>query len=156
MVQPRLRDTLHGWQGAPAIREAAMSFSEALATQPDWIRLWVLWMNVAVVGGAVALAIGRETRRDALVVVGLNALMVPTMYWLHAEVGYVRLLGLPHLIFWTPLVVWLVRRLRQGVPAPYRQVMAVLAATLAVSLAFDVTDVIRYALGERQSLIPAG
>src|SRR6056297_1962515 len=61
--------------GSAADREARMTFSEALATQPDWVRLWVLWMNVAVIGGALALLLHRDTRRDALVVLVANAAM---------------------------------------------------------------------------------
>ena len=68
--------------------------------------------------------------------------------------GYVRLLGLPHLIFWIPLVIYLILRVCRGTPieTPYRQVLYVLIGTLLISLAFDAQDVVRYLLGETDPL----
>ncbi len=135
-----------------------MSFQDALATQPDWVRLWVLWLNIATLGALALCLAARATWAEAAAIFLANLAMVPSMLWLHAEVGFVRLLGLPHLVFWTPLLVWLALRLRRRaeIPRLQRAGLLVYAATLAVSLAFDAADVLRYLLGERASLVPEG
>ena len=133
-----------------------MTFDEALATQPGWIRLWVLWMSAAIVVTLVVLAFSKATRRDALVILLTNLAVFAVMQWLFYRIGLVRLLGIVHVVFWTPLAVYLWGRLKDAaITAPYRQVIWVLLATMVVSLAFDVTDVARYALGERARLVPA-
>jgi len=133
-----------------------MSFEDALATQPQWVRVWVLWMAVVTVGSLVVLLFSKNTRRDALVVFALNAGNFAVMQWLYAQVGYVRLLGLPHIVFWTPLAAYLVWRLRTGtIRGPFRQVMWVLLVTISVSLIIDYVDVARYLLGERADLARA-
>ncbi len=134
-----------------------MSLNEAIQTLPGWVGVWLLWLNVAVIGSFVVLLFSRRTWRDAAAILAANALMVPSMQWLYGQVGFVRLLGLPHVVFWTPLVIWLVWRLRtdREISAPFRQVMWVLVASLCVSLAFDVVDVARYLAGETGSMLPA-
>jgi hypothetical protein len=70
---------------------------------------------------------------------------------LYSQIGYSRLLGLAHVIFWTPVLVYLVRRHAQWrVGQTLSGKWIVLSVmVLTVSLAFDYTDVIRWILGER-------
>jgi hypothetical protein len=78
------------------------------------------------------------------------------MQWLYGELGYVRLLGLAHVLFWTPLAIYLYLRLKNpDVVTPFRQVMWFLLLTMLVSLAFDYTDIVRYLLGEREPMAAA-
>ena len=64
------------------------------------------------------------------------------------------MLGVEHVILWTPLFIYLFGRAKNGEMAlPFRLVIWLFVATLAVSLAFDYVDVVRYLLGERASLI---
>jgi hypothetical protein len=80
--------------------------------------------------------------------------MLVGMSWLYDAVGYVRLMGVVHVILWTPLFIYLVRRAKNGeMPLLCRLAMWMFASTLAVSLAFDYTDTARYLLGERASMI---
>lgn len=134
-----------------------LNFHEALATQPDWVRLWVGWLNIVTFGTLVVCLIARRTWVVAGAILAVNLPMVASMFWLYEEVGFVRLLGLPHLVFWTPLVVWIVLRLtrRPEIVQPQRAVLWLFVASLTVSLAFDLTDVARYLAGERQSLVPS-
>lgn len=133
-----------------------MTLTDAISTLPDWVRLWVLWLNIVVFGSFAILLFSHATWRSAAALLGANLLMVPAMLWLYGQVGFVRLLGLPHVIFWTPLVIFLFHELRTRpeIRTPFRQVLWVLVASLAVSLVFDISDVVRYLLGERASLLP--
>lgn len=132
-----------------------MTFDEAIATQAPWIRIWITWMGIAIAGTFVVLLFSRKTWRDAAILLAVNVAMFFVMQWLYGQVGYVRLLGLPHVIFWTPLVIYFIWRLRRGeIGQPFRAVIWVFVATLATSLAIDYVDVARYLLGERGSLVP--
>jgi hypothetical protein len=60
------------------------------------------------------------------------------------------LLGLPHVVWWTPLVVYLYRRrslLKR--PPSFAGWIKTLVVTNTVSLVVDYIDVLRYVLGDR-------
>ena len=133
-----------------------MTLEEALAQQPQWVQLWVNWMGFVLIGSFVVLLFSKATRRDAFILLAANLPNFFFMQWLHGQLGYVRLLGLPHLIFWTPLVIYFLWRLRDpAITAPFRQVIWLLLATMIISLGFDYADVVRYLLGEREPLVIA-
>ena len=70
--------------------------------------------------------------------------------WLYDQLGYVKLLGLPHILLWTPYALYLVAQIRRpDMPVWPRRIMMVVLATILISLAFDYVDVARYLLGER-------
>jgi len=133
-----------------------MTFSEAVAQMPAWVRLWVLWLTVVMIATPLLLALWRATRRDALIVAAATVAVIAGMQALHAAVGFVRLLGLPHIVVWTPLAAYLVWRLRQGtLPAGPRAVTVVFTVSICISLAFDYVDVARWVAGERGPMVAA-
>jgi len=135
--------------------ENQIPFNEAmfmLAT--GWMTVWLYWMAFAITVTPLVLILSKATRLDAVIVFLTNMAMLVGMSWLYDVVGYVRLMGIVHVILWTPLLIYLVRRARTGeMPLICRLVMWMFAATLAVSLVFDYTDTLRYLLGERASMI---
>ena len=134
-----------------------MTFDEALTTQDQWIQFWIMFMGVVILGSIIILLFSKATRMDAAIIAIAMIAVYPAMLWLYDQVGFVRLLGIVHIIFWGPLVVHLFRRLVDAtIITPFRQVIWLLLATLCISLAFDVTDVARYLLGERASMVPPG
>ena len=134
-----------------------MSFEEAIATQPTWIQIWVSWMGIAILGTMTALAFSKPTRQDSLIILAVTVPMYFAMMWLYDQFGYVRLLGIVHVVLWTPLAIYLWQRLKNAaIVTPFRQVIWILLATILISLAFDYADVVRYVLGERGSMVPAG
>ena len=135
--------------------ENPMTFNEAMfSLATGWLRAWFYWLGYAIVLTPVILAFSKATRRDALIVLLTNIGVVASMGWLYEQIGYVRLLGIVHVILWTPLFVYLVFRGKNGeMPIFFRSVIWIFAATLAVSLAFDYVDVARYLLGERDSMV---
>ena len=72
--------------------------------------------------------------------------------------GWSRLWGLSHLLFWTPLVVYLVRRWPRlefqprlagrelGLTPLFRSWAVLTVGTMGVSLVFDLWDVLRFAV----------
>ncbi len=133
-----------------------MTLTEAIATQGPVLRAWVAWMGVAMVATPLILLAFRDSRRDGIVAAGALVANLMFMQWLYAQVGYVRLLGLPHVLIWTPLALYLWLRLRQGgLPRIPQIAAAVFLVTMLISLAFDYVDVARWLLGERGSMLPA-
>ncbi len=83
------------------------TLGEAIATEPTWLQGWLF-----VLGGVQLLAIlflvtrgqGRWRVRPEPVAILLSLpLAAVSMEWLYAQVGFVRLLGLAHLVYWTPV-----------------------------------------------------
>ena len=133
-----------------------MTLSEAIATQGPALRIWVAWMGVAMVATPVILLAYKDSRRDGIVAAGALVANLMFMQWLYGQVGYVRLLGLPHVMIWTPLAAYLWLRLRQGdLPRLPRIAATVFLITMLISLVFDYVDVARWLLGDRASLLPA-
>ncbi len=83
------------------------TLGDAIGTEPAWLQAWVLILG-AVHIAAVAFVVGRDRGRWVVrpepiaVVVSLIAAAL-FMTWLYSQVGYVRLLGLAHLVCWTPV-----------------------------------------------------
>lgn len=127
-----------------------MSFSDAVTTLPEALRLWVLWLTLMMIAAPAVALVFRATRGAGLVLLATNAAVALAMHLLYAEVGFVRLLGLPHVVIWTPLAVWLALRLRRpGTPGVPRAVLAVFLVSIVVSLVFDYADVIRWLAGDQ-------
>lgn len=118
------------------------------------IIVWSGWMfGLSVIAPIVLLLFPGEWRDRIVVAAASAAVIVLTPLW-HAQVGYVRLVGLPHILIWTPLAVYLYRRrLHFAAPWPVRWTVAALMATIVVSLGFDYVDILRYLLGERAPLV---
>ena len=127
-----------------------MTMSEAIAHQPLWVRLWLDWLLFAALALPLALFIWKQTRFVAVVALIAN---IPAGYgtgWLYEHMGYVKLLGLAHIIFWTPLAIYLYMQLkRTDLPKWPRWIITVVLATIVISLAFDYSDALRYLMGER-------
>ena len=127
---------------------------DAMFSNTGGIRFWFYWLGYVIVATPVILAFSKATRRDALIVLLTNISVIVAMGWLYRQIGYVRLLGVVHVILWTPLFVYLFNRAKNGeLTLAFRLVIWIFVATLAVSLAFDYVDVVRYLLGERDSII---
>jgi len=84
-----------------------------------WMTVWLYWMAFAITVTPLVLLFSKETRIDAVIVFLTNIAMLVGMSWLYDAVGYVRLMGIVHVILWTPLFIYLVRRAKNGeMPCP--------------------------------------
>lgn len=132
-----------------------MTLEEHVAAGPLWIQWWIMWMtiiNLAVVLFVVRWSDGRIRfgHIEAYAIIAAIVAIAIFMHWLFHEFGYVRLLGLGHIPFWTPLAIFIIARLDLH---PIRSVfgiyLRIFLATIVVSLVFDYTDVARWLMGER-------
>ncbi|MEQ1755899.1 MAG: hypothetical protein ABL973_17385 [Micropepsaceae bacterium] len=111
-----------------------------LMSQPLPLQLWLLWLGMMNL--LVPLAFIRNIEARVIVVVFLlNAVFMNLLF---VRMRYGPHLGLPHVIFWTPLVLWLSTRLdrisaRGGRFPTY---VYALIVTDAISLGIDYVDVV--------------
>lgn len=107
-------------------------------------RAWVLWL-MTINTACIFFLQHRPARIVGLVWLGNIASMM-TLYWV---LGYVRLLGLSHVIWWTPLFAWLAPLVwRARLTGSYGVWLRLLIVSDLASLAIDYVDVVRYLLGE--------
>lgn len=113
---------------------------------------WNLWVGllagVNMVGGVVFI---RTVEGQLALVCLMLAFMI--MWAIYAKKGFVRLLGLGHLVAWTPQVVWYTQVVLEGSAAGWflYWLIAVLVVN-GISLVIDFVDVVRYTLGETQPM----
>ena len=120
-------------------------FMSQIMQQPLWLQLWVTWMGLV---NLASLAFLR--RREARVVLGAFAGAFILMQILFAANGYDRLLGLGHVVFWTPLLIYLVPRLPKiESSTTYGRWLRIVVLTNGLSLVIDYLDVFRYVAGDR-------
>lgn len=132
-----------------------MTFEQSVDMQPLWVQYWTNWMGLIIVVTAIVLLFSKQTRRDSLWIVVSSIAILFAMGWLFNQLGFVRLLGVVHLIIWTPLAVYFWTRLKEpSIGFPFRQFMWTFLATITISLMFDFVDTIRYVLGEQASMVP--
>ena len=132
-----------------------INFISDVLAQPIAVQLWVLWMTVAIFIVPGLLLRHESSRREGKVILASSIVLAVLMLLWHSQVGYTRIVALPHILIWTPLLVYLyARRNNLASPSLVRRMTTVLVLTIVVSLAFDFTDVILYILGERASRVP--
>jgi len=119
--------------------------AEHLLQEPLWLQLWVGWLVVANLSAVIFLVKSVEARW----VLGLFIVNALFMEWLYTQVGYVRLLGLSHVIFWTPLLIYLWKRRKFTYLSTWTgKYLYLVFITDGISLVIDYIDVARYLLGD--------
>ena len=132
-----------------------MTFSEAIALQPAWVGIWLNVLFLCAMVLPLSLFIWRASRLAALATLLANIANFVSINWLYAQLGYVKLLGLPHVLFWTPVVIFYVFQMRRDDMGVWpRRIMTIIMAAMIVSLAFDYVDTARYLLGETTPSVP--
>ena len=131
-----------------------MTLNQAIALQPLWVQYWLYVVILGIVVLPLTLLIWKQTRLTAFITVAASILAGVGVSKLYDQLGYVKLLGLPHVILWTPLVWYLWRQIkRNDMPKWPRRIMMLVLAVFVASLVFDYVDVARYLVGERAANI---
>lgn len=75
------------------------------------------------------------------------------MWFIYIKKGFVRLLGLGHLVAWTPLMIWFARTAIQSeTEGTFLYWLCAVLTLNGISLMIDLVDVIRYYRGETQPI----
>lgn len=134
-----------------------MTLDDAIGLQPDWVQYWLYVLLAGAFVLPFGLLIWRRTRLAGILTIAASVLAGIGVGALYDRMGYVKLLGLPHILFWTPLVIYLLTQARRrDLPEAPRYMLWVVSATILVSLAFDYVDALRWLLGERTPLEGTG
>ena len=128
------------------------------ATQPTWLLAYLMVLVAANLGAVFFIAKrtdkGWRPRYEAIAIVAAFLLAGEFMEHLYQQYGYVRLLGAAHIVFWTPVYIWVFTHLKNYAPYPYFSKFVLFYLVIAgISLAIDIINVARYAMGDTGSMI---
>ena len=123
-----------------------MTMQEHMLSQPLWLVFWIMVM-VGIHVVAVPLAFKDMRPRVMVIAMILNGIFMSALF---SKFGYTRILGLSHVIFWTPVLAYLWKT-RHAHPERIwiGRFLRVSMAVIFISLLVDYVDVIRYVLGDR-------
>jgi hypothetical protein len=123
-----------------------ISFVKAMLRMP---KPWVAWLALLMTANMVMPIFFIETL-EAQVVLATMMASAALMMFLFAKKGFVRLLGLGH-VLWIPLIFWLSARVDiASASTGLDQWLLAVIGLNGLSLIIDAVDVIRYAKGERE------
>ena len=111
---------------------------------------WNVWMGLLIlvnIGGGLFFI--RTMEGQLALACMMAAFMI--MWGIYIKKGFVRLLGVGHLIAWTPQVAWYLQVV--GDKTGWFQYWLISAIVFnGLCLAIDFVDVVRYSLGDKQAL----
>ena len=116
---------------------------EAFAAQPAGVKAWVAWLFL--VNAASVLFVRRSEARWVLAAMVLNILGMAALLRLYGGGPHT---SLPHVVLWTPLLVYLglrAKRIAAG-PRVYAAWAVLLFCSDGISLVLDTLNVARWAL----------
>tara|TARA_R100000656_G_scaffold67844_1_gene51313 strand:- start:122 stop:529 length:408 start_codon:yes stop_codon:yes gene_type:complete len=115
-----------------------------VAALPQWVQLWMNWMILVLGVGAIVFSIFKVEARWLLLAMLLT---VPATMMMGVYVGWNGLWGLTHILLWTPVVIYMARRLSLiEVRSVYGAWYVLALGTMVISLIFDIKDVGQYLL----------
>jgi hypothetical protein len=124
--------------------------AEMTANSPLWVGIWVNFM-VAVLALAIPFSFAQKEARWILLgaVLGMAGTIIA-----YSQFGFTRILGVGHILFWSPTLVYMLGLRGRGVGRQTLFGKWLFAAILVmgISLAFDYVDLLRWLLGERDPI----
>jgi len=113
-----------------------------------WVQIWVALILVPV--NLASLAFTTYPGGKLLAALAVGALLVNSVFML-AERGFSKAMALPHLLFWTPLllvILWMEMSF-PGFPPLLKNYLWILLVVDVVSLVFDYSDALKWKRGDR-------
>ncbi len=122
-------------------------YTDVTTHSPEWVLIW-LQVLVGVMSLSLLFGLFRPEARAILLGTLMGMAMVIVIY---AQFGYTRILGVGHILFWTPTLFYMLSlQGTSGVTKTWFGRWLWLAIpVMAVSLGFDYFDLGRYLMGER-------
>ena len=124
------------------------SFMADMKAGPAWVYNWVMFMGVMFM---LSIAFSFKNKQARLILLATLILAPIIMMALYGKFGYERILGLGHIMAWTPILYVLLKdrknwRVKESWVGKW---LALTIAVMLISLVFDVSDVARYFMGAR-------
>jgi hypothetical protein len=113
---------------------------------------WNLWVGLqALINMGGGLVYIRTPEGQIALACLMLAFLI--MWGIYVKNGFVRLLGLGHLIAWTPMMIWYGKVIAQGnAEGLFEYWLISVLAVNGLSLMIDFVDVVRYSLGDKQPI----
>jgi hypothetical protein len=114
---------------------------------PLWVQLWVALILVPV--NAASLFFVTQPAGAWLALMAVGAMLCNGVLML-VERGFSKVMALPHVLIWTPmlgLILWL---LTQDIDDGFRTYLLILLAVDVVSLLLDIIDTRKWLSGDRK------
>ena len=124
-----------------------IEFNQKIVGMKFHWNVWVGLLGLVNIGGGLFFI---RTMEGQLALACMMAAFL-IMWGIYIKKGFVRLLGLGHLIAWTPQVVWYAQVVEDTAGLFYYWLISVIVLN-GLCLAIDFVDVIRYSIGDRQYL----
>ena len=125
-----------------------------MALQPTWVGIWLNFLLAGAFVAPLLLLIWKSSRKAGIVTLLSSVIAAFGVQYMFNAMGYVKLLGLPHLVLWVPTVVFLTAQQSRGDMTIWpRRIIWLIMTVICISLAFDIVDVVRWILGERAPLV---
>jgi len=112
--------------------------------------VWVMLLGgVNFVGGLLFL----NTIEGKFALLAMMGSMI-VMLAIYSKYGFVRLLGLGHILFWLPFVIWNLTRLSEpsSLNSDFKIWLIAVSVFNSLSLLLDFVDVIRFFKGEKSEM----
>jgi len=114
---------------------------------PVWVQIWVAGILVPV---NMASALFWPSPYGLLVTLLAIGGMTPNLLIMIWERGLSKMMALPHLLIWIPLVIFLVFLLGANqINGNFRSYVILLLIVDLVSLGFDIPDMVKWTRGDR-------
>lgn len=117
-----------------------MLITSMLEDYNAWVLAWVAWL--VIINTSCLFFLKHTEARWILAVMIVNVI---TLEIIHYFLGFERILGIGHVILWTPLVIYLYKRIpkfnRRTIYGAYLRILVV---SMTLSLIIDYIDVVRY------------
>ncbi|MEO9864012.1 MAG: hypothetical protein ABJO29_10250 [Yoonia sp.] len=132
-----------------------MTLNEAMAEfGPSWLRVWLPLLMLGGFVAPVVLIFWSKTRMIGIISIVASLIAAFAIDYMYKQMGYVKLLGLPHIIMWTPLIVYLImQNRREDFPTWPKRILTFMIVIIGISLVFDYVDAVRYFLGNTMPLV---
>lgn len=126
----------------------AMMQAISIETTPA-VNLWMYWMNLIFLASVFFIANNSGARYALLAML----IALPTAPIIYGLTGSIHLLGIAHILFWSPVAYYMVMQEMRGlsfkVSSPYGIWVLLLTATILISLAFDFRNIYLVLAGQK-------
>ena len=115
---------------------------------PRWVLIWIVVILVPI--NVASLVFWAEPYGILIAVLAIGG-MLPNLFIMAKERGVSRMMSIPHVVVWTPLVILLAWVLAtQELSSSATMVFAALLIIDVISLAFDFIDTAKWWKGARE------
>lgn len=131
------------------MEELMNEMNAQMAVLPGWVQMWMNWM-LFIFLASIIFVWKQKGARWALLSFIISMPVGMLVFYLS---NTVHLLGIVHLLLWTPLLVYmLLKEIKLDgfkFQSPYGLWVILLIATITISLLFDIRDIVLVAMGQK-------